>query len=66
MTTANPTVRPPLLGAVRGVVTSPKYGPVLVTVALFIAVFIGGGIRYSGFLTPQVFLNLFIDNAFVS
>ncbi|GAA1918130.1 sugar ABC transporter permease YjfF [Microbacterium aoyamense] len=45
--------------------TSPKYGPVLVTLILFVAIFIGGGIRYNGFLSGQVFLNLFIDNAYL-
>jgi simple sugar transport system permease protein len=49
----------------RGLVTSRKYGPVLVTLALFLAVFVGGGIRYKGLLSTQVFLNLFIDNAYL-
>lgn len=50
---------------VRDAFTSPKYGPVLVTAILFLAVFIGGGIRYPGFLSGQVFLNLLVDNAYL-
>ncbi|HXC59872.1 MAG TPA: hypothetical protein VN645_11185, partial [Steroidobacteraceae bacterium] len=37
----------------------------LVTVSLFVALSLAGGIRYSGFLAPQVFMNLLIDNAFL-
>ena len=36
-----------------------------VTVALFVALSLAGGIAYDGFLAPQVFLNLLIDNAFL-
>jgi simple sugar transport system permease protein len=36
-----------------------------VTVSLFVALSLAGGLRYEGFLAPQVFLNLFIDNAFL-
>lgn len=50
---------------IRGTFTSPKFGPVLVTAILFIAVFVGGGIRYRGFFSGQVFLNLFVDNAYL-
>ncbi|MFJ5993746.1 galactofuranose ABC transporter, permease protein YjfF [Streptomyces sp. NPDC092370] len=41
--------------------------PVLVTAALFIAMYIGGLSRYQnyGFAEPQVFLNLFIDNGYL-
>jgi galactofuranose transport system permease protein len=35
------------------------------TVALFIAMSLAGGALYNGFLAPQVFLNLLIDNAFL-
>ncbi|HEX3258139.1 MAG TPA: galactofuranose ABC transporter, permease protein YjfF, partial [Pseudonocardia sp.] len=45
--------------------TSPKYGPVTVTAVLFVAIFIIGGVRYRGFLSGQVFLNLFVDNAYL-
>lgn len=53
------------LAAARRVITSPKYGPVLVTLVLFAAVFVGGGVRYRGFLSGQVLLNLFVDNAYL-
>jgi galactofuranose transport system permease protein len=36
-----------------------------VTVLLFAALSLAGGLRYEGFLAPQVFLNLLIDNAFL-
>ncbi|MFF6877008.1 galactofuranose ABC transporter, permease protein YjfF [Streptomyces sp. NPDC012474] len=41
--------------------------PVLVTAALFIAMYVGGLSRYQnyGFGEPQVFLNLFIDNGYL-
>jgi len=52
-------------GGIRGTFTSPKYGPVLVTLILFVAVFVGGGIRYPGFFSGQVLLNLLVDNAYL-
>ena len=39
--------------------------PLSVTIALFIGMAAFGGLRYDGFLSPQVFLNLLIDNAFL-
>ena len=39
--------------------------PLTITVALFVAMAAFGAIRYDGFLSPQVFLNLLIDNAFL-
>jgi len=39
--------------------------PLCITVLLFIGMAVFGGIRYDGFLSPQVFLNLLIDNAFL-
>jgi len=63
VTPAAPSTR--VLHALRATFTSPKYGPVLVTAILFVAVFIGGGIRYSGFFSGQVLLNLFVDNAYL-
>ncbi|WP_182882972.1 MULTISPECIES: galactofuranose ABC transporter, permease protein YjfF [unclassified Microbispora] len=42
-----------------------KYIPVMVTAGLFIAMFVAGGIRYEGFATGQIILNVFIDNAFL-
>ena len=37
----------------------------LVTVSLFVLLSAAGGLAYEGFLAPQVFLNLLIDNAFL-
>jgi simple sugar transport system permease protein len=37
----------------------------IATVALFLLLSLVGGIGYEGFLAPQVFLNLLIDNAFL-
>ncbi|MRH41950.1 sugar ABC transporter permease YjfF [Aquibacillus halophilus] len=39
--------------------------PLLATFALFIMMYAFGSTRYTGFLSTQVFLNLFIDNAFL-
>ncbi|OWQ77989.1 galactofuranose ABC transporter, permease protein YjfF [Stenotrophomonas maltophilia] len=39
--------------------------PLMVTVALFVAMSLAGGVMFEGFLSPQVFANLFIDNAFL-
>ena len=39
--------------------------PLAITVALFVAMAVFGGVRYQGFLSLQVFLNLLIDNAFL-
>ncbi len=47
------------------VFTSPKSGPILVTAVLFVIMFASGGVRYHGFLSGQVFLNLLIDNAYL-
>ncbi|WP_444979736.1 galactofuranose ABC transporter, permease protein YjfF [Herbiconiux flava] len=59
--------RPPrrLVDRLRDVLTSPKSGPVLVTAVLFVAVFIVGGVRYNGFFSGQVLLNLFVDNSYL-
>ena len=43
----------------------PKYLPLLVTIALFVGMEALGGVLYTGFLSPQVLLNLLIDNAFL-
>lgn len=37
----------------------------MVTILLFILIFIIGAFTYTGFGSPQVFLNLFIDNAYL-
>ncbi len=42
-----------------------KYLPITVTFGLFLLMFAFGSIRYTGFFSPQVFLNLFIDNSFL-
>lgn len=39
--------------------------PVLVTAGLLVAMFVAGGLRYEGFASGQVVLNVFIDNAFL-
>jgi simple sugar transport system permease protein len=39
--------------------------PLGITIALFVAMAAFGALRYDGFLSPQVFLNLLIDNAFL-
>ena len=39
--------------------------PLTITIALFVTMAAFGAIRYDGFLSPQVFLNLLIDNAFL-
>ena len=68
MTTATLAHPSPLRRTLTGVgdaFTSPKYGPVMVTAILFVAIFIGGGIRYRGFFSGQVLLNLFVDNAYL-
>jgi galactofuranose transport system permease protein len=43
----------------------PKYVPLLVTIALFLAMAGFGSVFYDGFFSLQVFLNLLIDNAFL-
>ncbi|MEU3166457.1 galactofuranose ABC transporter, permease protein YjfF [Streptosporangium sp. NPDC006930] len=42
-----------------------RYVPVAVTAGLLIAMFTVGGIRYEGFASGQVILNVFVDNAFL-
>jgi len=42
-----------------------KYVPPLATLALFVAMYGVGAFRYKGFSDSQVFLNIFIDNAFL-
>jgi ribose/xylose/arabinose/galactoside ABC-type transport system permease subunit len=44
---------------------SKKYAAVLTTLALLILMFTIGAIRYPGFGSAQVILNLFVDNAFL-
>ncbi len=42
-----------------------RYAPVLATLALLILMFVAGALRYPGFASGQVILNVFIDNAFL-
>ena len=46
-------------------IPAPRYAPTLATVGLFIAMFAIGSGMYPNFGSPQVFLNLFIDNNFL-
>lgn len=41
------------------------YIAIYATIALFILLFLIGSVLYRGFLSPQVFTNLFIDNAYL-
>lgn len=42
-----------------------KYLPLMITIALFVGLYLYGAIQYRGFASPQVFLNLLIDNSFL-
>lgn len=42
-----------------------KFVPVLATIVLFVLGYAYGAIQYEGMRSPQVFLNLFTDNAFL-
>lgn len=42
-----------------------RFLPVIATFVVFVLTFGAGSIRYEGFGTPQIFLNLFIDNSFL-
>ncbi|WP_394788325.1 galactofuranose ABC transporter, permease protein YjfF [Rhodoferax sp.] len=44
---------------------NPKYLPLVATISLFLAMATLGSVFYDGFFSPQVFLNLLIDNAFL-
>ncbi|MEO7937002.1 MAG: galactofuranose ABC transporter, permease protein YjfF [Burkholderiaceae bacterium] len=60
------TVSAPLIApAPRTPRFDQKYLPLAATISLFVAVATLGGLRYEGFFSPQVFLNLLIDNAFL-
>jgi ABC-type xylose transport system permease subunit len=43
---------------------NPRTLPLVVTTALFILLFGFGAVSYDAFLSPQVFVNLIIDNGF--
>ena len=42
-----------------------KFLPMLVTIVLFVLLYLYGVTQYRGFASPQVFFNLLIDNAFL-
>jgi len=42
-----------------------RFAPVIVTASILVALFIGGSLRFRGFFSGQVVLNLFVDNAFL-
>jgi len=42
-----------------------KHLPFIVTISLFLVMYLAGAIAYPNFLSIQVFINLFIDNAFL-
>ncbi|WPH15073.1 galactofuranose ABC transporter, permease protein YjfF [Variovorax paradoxus] len=44
---------------------NPKYFPLAATISLFMLMATLGSMRYDGFFSAQVFLNLLIDNAFL-
>ena len=56
-TTASSGARGPRLNA--------RYLPLAATIALFVGMATLGSVRYTGFFSAQVFLNLLIDNAFL-
>jgi len=45
---------------------NPRHLPLAVTIGLFVAMFGAGSLLFDGFFSLQVFLNLFIDNAFLA
>jgi len=42
-----------------------RFVPLVITISLFFAMATAGSVFYDGFFSPQVFLNLLIDNAFL-
>ena len=51
--------------APRAAGLNPKFLPLAATIALFLLMAGYGSVAYTGFFSAQVFLNLFIDNAFL-
>ena len=43
----------------------PESIPITATIFLFFLIYMVGGFMYSGFFSRRVFINLFIDNAFL-
>jgi ribose/xylose/arabinose/galactoside ABC-type transport system permease subunit len=54
-----------LASEIRGGLTNPKYGPVIVTAILLVGMFIFGASQYRGFTNPQIIFNLLIDNSYL-
>ncbi|MGJ4728344.1 galactofuranose ABC transporter, permease protein YjfF [Luteimonas sp. SDU101] len=52
-------------GGLSRLLRDPRLVSLAVTIALFTGMSVAGGALYDGFLRPQVFLNLFIDNGFL-
>ena len=50
----------------RGFRLNAKQLPIAVTVGLFILMYGAGSLLFAGFFSLQVFLNFFIDNAFLA
>jgi ribose/xylose/arabinose/galactoside ABC-type transport system permease subunit len=42
-----------------------KFVPVLATIGVFLAIYFYGALQYKGMRQPQVFMNLFLNNAFL-
>lgn len=57
--------RPDLLASAVSYRPPQKFVPVLATLFVFVGMFGVGSVRFEGFASGQVFLNLFIDNAFL-
>ncbi|WP_332663582.1 galactofuranose ABC transporter, permease protein YjfF [Aeromicrobium sp.] len=58
--TGSPAPRPS-----RGFTFPTRFLPVIATFALFVGMFGIGSIRYEGFSSPQVVLNVLVDNSFL-
>lgn len=58
--TGSPASRPS-----RGFTFPTRFLPVIATFALFVGMFGIGSIRYEGFSSPQVVLNVLVDNSFL-
>ncbi|KQX74725.1 MULTISPECIES: galactofuranose ABC transporter, permease protein YjfF [Aeromicrobium] len=50
---------------VKGYSPPQRFVPVIATFVLFVSMFGVGSIRYEGFASPQVLVNLLVDNAFL-
>ena len=50
---------------VKGYSPPQRFVPVIATFVLFVSMFGAGAVRYEGFASPQVLVNLLVDNAFL-